>query len=186
MTTSEVDVTDINLSDDDDKIRVYGSTSSENPFKFKRKSGSNVVNVEDSQSSTDILYDDDAQTQSLISSSGSKSSRKSAVSNLSVSRTDENVSVISSRSWNYRWWQHPKVRENCRVVIGAFVLTLIGLLLVITGVAIMISPFRGWHSLVFFIGGSLFLIPGLYHVAYIYMAATGRNGYSFHNISVFS
>ncbi|CAG2213357.1 transmembrane protein 134-like isoform X3 [Mytilus edulis] len=158
MTTSEVDVTDINLSDDEDKIRVYGSTSSENPFKFKRKSGSNVVNVEDSQSSTDILYDDDAQTQSLISSSGSKS----------------------------RWWQHPKVRENCRVVIGAFVLTLIGLLLVITGVAIMISPFRGWHSLVFFIGGSLFLIPGLYHVAYIYMAATGRNGYSFHNISVFS
>ncbi|VDI27891.1 Hypothetical predicted protein [Mytilus galloprovincialis] len=126
MTTSEVDVTDINLSDDEDKIRVYGSTSSENPFKFKRKSGSNVVNVEDSQSSTDILYDDDAQTQSLISSSGSKS-RKSAVSNLSVSRTDENVSVISSRSWNYRWWQHPKVRENCRVVIGAFVLTLIGL-----------------------------------------------------------
>lgn len=55
MTTSEVDVTDINLSDDEDKIRVYGSTSSENPFKFKRKSGSNVVNVEDSQSSTDIL-----------------------------------------------------------------------------------------------------------------------------------
>ncbi|XP_071179615.1 transmembrane protein 134-like isoform X2 [Mytilus edulis] len=165
MTTSEVDVTDINLSDDEDKIRVYGSTSSENPFKFKRKSGSNVVNVEDSQSSTDILYDDDAQTQSLISSSGSKSRK-----------------VVKS-IW---WWQHPKVRENCRVVIGAFVLTLIGLLLVITGVAIMISPFRGWHSLVFFIGGSLFLIPGLYHVAYIYMAATGRNGYSFHNISVFS
>ncbi|XP_052073219.1 transmembrane protein 134-like isoform X1 [Mytilus californianus] len=186
MTTSEVDVNEINLSDDEDKIRVYGSTSSENPFKFKRKYGSNVVNVEDSQSSTDIQYDEDAQTQSLISSSGSKSSRKSAVSNLSVSRTDENVSVISSRSWHYRWWQHPKVRDNCRVVIGAFVLTLIGLLLVITGVAIMISPFRGWHSLVFFIGGSLFLIPGLYHVTYIYLAATGRNGYSFHNISVFS
>ncbi|VDI27890.1 Hypothetical predicted protein [Mytilus galloprovincialis] len=106
MTTSEVDVTDINLSDDEDKIRVYGSTSSENPFKFKRKSGSNVVNVEDSQSSTDILYDDDAQTQSLISSSGSKSRK-----------------VVKS-IW---WWQHPKVRENCRVVIGAFVLTLIGL-----------------------------------------------------------
>ena len=49
MTTIEV-VEDIDISDEDDKIRVYGSTSSENPFKSKKK----INKVDESESQTDI------------------------------------------------------------------------------------------------------------------------------------
>lgn len=178
---------EILASDEDEKIRVYGSTTAEKQFRSKTKR----KNTDESPiiSSTDIQFEDDGQTESLISSSGSASykPRKSyAGSNLSLDRNEDTVSVITSRSMHFSWWNHPKVRDNCRVVIGAFVLTVIGFVLILAGIAIMISSFRGWHSLIFFIGGSLFLIPGLYHVVVIYLAATGRGGYTFHNISAFS
>lgn len=188
MTSSGANIEDARTSDDDDKIRVYGSTSLDKPFKAKQKFERSTD--AETISPSDVQFEDDG-TESLISSSGSasrkSSSRKSnAGSNPSINRSDDTVSVVSSRSFYHSWWKHPKVRDNCRVVIGAFVLTVIGFVLILVGIGIMVSPFRGYHSLIFFIGGALMVIPGLYHVIIIYLAATGRAGYTFHNISVFS
>jgi len=46
----------------------------------------------------------------------------------------------------YRWIQHPKIRENWKVVLGAVMLTLIGSVLFFVGIGIVASPGRGRHG----------------------------------------
>lgn len=56
----------------------------------------------------------------------------------------------------------------------------------LVGVGIVVSPSRGMHCLVFFIGGLLCLIPGAYHLVYIYLAVNGFEGYSLYDLPVFN
>lgn len=84
------------------------------------------------------------------------------------------------------WWRHPKIKENYKTVCGAILLTVVGAALFLVGIGIVASPDRGLHCLVFFIGGVLCLIPGVYHVVYIILAINGVGGYNLYNLPVFN
>lgn len=95
--------------------------------------------------------------------------------------------VVSSKSSKEpRWWRHPKIKENYKTVCGAILLTVVGAALFLVGIGIVASPDRGLHCLVFFIGGVLCLIPGVYHVVYIILAINGVGGYNLYNLPVFN
>jgi len=84
------------------------------------------------------------------------------------------------------WWKHPRVKENWKVVAAAFALVIIGLGLLITGVAVLLIPLGGVQGLVFLITGAICFIPGAYHVVYIYLAVKGKKGYDFYHLPLFN
>ncbi|XP_033747328.1 transmembrane protein 134-like [Pecten maximus] len=179
MSTGAFSIDDAFDSEDDDKIRLYGSTKETAPLRTGPK--------------IRPPNDDDEHSKKSSSSKESKT-RVAGNAKLTTTRSTHSLSStwsddtrVSTRSFSdgSRWWRHPKIRDNCKVVAGSIALTVIGLALVVTGVAITISEQRGWHSLVFFIGGFLCLIPGVYHVVYIYLAVTQRAGYNLYNLPVF-
>ncbi|XP_052798944.1 transmembrane protein 134-like [Mya arenaria] len=162
------------ISDDEDKVIVYGSTklTAQSPAKNRQN---NVYAVGE--------YPDDrkegSKPTSLLLPSPTNSRKSSTLSE------DTHVTTRSFAE-NAGWIQHPKIRENWKVVLGAVMLTVIGSILFFVGIGIVVSPGRGFHCLVFFIGGLLCLIPGAYHLVYIYLAVTGCEGYSLYDLPVFN
>ncbi|KAJ8312891.1 hypothetical protein KUTeg_010264 [Tegillarca granosa] len=208
MTSGTFSIDDAFNSDEDDKIRLYGATRDTAPFK-----GAKVREAKVSTSSEiplqeysvyEITFIDPYLSiflYELINHISKYLNMFTSVLNFdatnlmmdidlfftSFQHDDQSDTLLSNPDANAktRWWKHPRIKENCRVVIGAFALTLIGLALLITGIVIICTPQRGWHSLVFFIGGALCFIPGAYHVGYIYLAIKGHAGYNLYNLPVF-
>ncbi|KAM5247730.1 transmembrane protein 134 isoform 3-T3 [Ctenodactylus gundi] len=83
-----------------------------------------------------------------------------------------NVSSSTQRSYNAccSWTQHPLIQKNHRVVLASFLLLLLGL---------------GVSSAIFFVPGFLLLIPGVYHVIFIYFAVKGHRGFQFFYLPYF-
>lgn len=81
---------------------------------------------------------------------------------------------------------HPKVRENWRMVLAAVTLLIIGIGLLATGAMALADPDAGLQGAVFLLAGLICFVPGAYHVVFIYMAARGRRGYSFHQLPLFT
>lgn len=88
--------------------------------------------------------------------------------------------------WGSSCFNHPKVRENWRMVLAAATLLIIGIGLLATAIATFIAPQSGLQGTVFLLAGLICFIPGAYHVVYIYLAAKGRRGYHFHNLPLFT
>ncbi|KAB0791484.1 hypothetical protein PPYR_03294 [Photinus pyralis] len=87
---------------------------------------------------------------------------------------------------NTSCFQHPKIRENWRMVLAATTLLFIGIGLLTTGTLALAEPQAGLQGAVFLLAGFICFIPGAYHVVYIYLAAKGRRGYHFHNLPLFT
>ncbi|XP_072495406.1 transmembrane protein 134 isoform X11 [Notamacropus eugenii] len=68
------------------------------------------------------------------------------------------------------WTQHPLIKKNRRVVLASFLLLLLGLSV---------------SSAIFFVPGFLLLIPGVYHVIFIYFAVRGHQGFQFFYLPYF-
>lgn len=96
----------------------------------------------------------------------------------------DTVSVIS-KTFGRHWWTHPKVKENKKTVLACLLLLIAGIALGVTGLAIELSKTTAVKSFIFFIASAICLIPGAYHVIYIYCAVKGRYGFSFQHIPVF-
>ncbi|KAK3585335.1 hypothetical protein CHS0354_004601 [Potamilus streckersoni] len=162
-------------SDDEDRVRLYGSTNVVKAFKGPKVRENDEEEDEDVELAKPNL---NGRPTSLL---------LPATSSRSLNRVNSGDTYVSSKSVSNStsWLKHPKIRENWRVVCGAFALTIIGSALFLTGVGIVISPQRGMHSLVFFIGGLLCLIPGAYHLVYIFLAVKRFDGYSLYNLPVF-
>lgn len=62
------------------------------------------------------------------------------------------------------------IQKNRRVVLASFLLLLLGL---------------GVSSAIFFVPGILLLVPGVYHVIFIYCAVKGRRGFQFFYLPYF-
>ncbi|KAM8878658.1 transmembrane protein 134 [Spinachia spinachia] len=75
------------------------------------------------------------------------------------------------------WVSHPMVKKNRRVVLASFLLLIIGVALIFTGVVIQLNSNAGVSSAIFFVPGFLLFIPGVYHVIYISCAVRGRRGF---------
>lgn len=164
---------ELHASGDEEKVHVYGSTRLTSPKRPKSRQ----------KEQDDKFGQDRAETTSATSHLFSSS----VTSSKTRSHSDD-AYVVSTSSFrdSSSWLSHPKIRENYKVVIGAILLTIIGSVMFLVGVGIVISPNRGFHCLVFFIGGLLCLIPGAYHVVYIYLALKGYEGYSLYDLPVFN
>ena len=59
--------------------------------------------------------------------------------------------------------------------------------LIVTGiVAYALPSLKGIQGFVFFIAGIICMIPGAYHLVYIYLAVKGKRGFDFHHLPLFS
>lgn len=83
-------------------------------------------------------------------------------------------------------WRHPKVRENWRTVLAAFVLLIIGTALVVMGIYAIANPVNTSQGIVFLVAGFICFIPGAYHVVYICLAARGYRGFDFYHLPLFT
>ncbi|XP_006013321.1 transmembrane protein 134 isoform X2 [Latimeria chalumnae] len=83
------------------------------------------------------------------------------------------------------WTRHPLIQKNRKVVLASFLLLTVGLVLVFTGMALQVNPTAGLSSAIFFVPGFLLLIPGVYHVTFIYCAVRGKKGFRFFYLPYF-
>lgn len=122
---------------------------------------------------TQNLENDEDGAQASPEPDGGVSTRDSG--HMSVRSSQWSFSTISSstqRSYNAccSWTQHPLIQKNRRVVLASFLLLLLGL---------------GVSSAIFFVPGILLLVPGVYHVIFIYCAVKGRRGFQFFYLPYF-
>ncbi|CAJ0568187.1 unnamed protein product, partial [Mesorhabditis spiculigera] len=83
----------------------------------------------------------------------------------------------------------PRLRSNWQVVIGSFILTIMGAALLFYGILVYLeitNDHAGVQIWVLFFAGLLCFIPGFYHVFYITCTICGRPGYSFDKLPTFS
>lgn len=81
------------------------------------------------------------------------------------------------------WWSHPKIKQNWKVVTGAAVLVFLGAGLILTGIVAYSHPrLEGVQGFIFFIAGLICLLPGAYHLVYVYLAVKGKRGFDFHHL----
>ncbi|XP_077310912.1 transmembrane protein 134 isoform X4 [Lithobates pipiens] len=85
----------------------------------------------------------------------------------------------------FSWTRHPLVQKNKKVVVSSFLLLLLGLVFVFVGIGLQVSPSPAVSSAIFFVPGFLLLIPGVYHVIFIYCAVRGRHGFQFFYLPYF-
>ncbi|XP_012876666.1 PREDICTED: transmembrane protein 134 isoform X4 [Dipodomys ordii] len=57
--------------------------------------------------------------------------------------------------------------------------------LILVGVGLEVAPSPGVSSAIFFVPGFLLLVPGVYHVIFIYCAVQGRRGFHFFYLPYF-
>nr|XP_033776733.1 transmembrane protein 134 [Geotrypetes seraphini] len=85
----------------------------------------------------------------------------------------------------FSWTRHPLIQKNWKVVVASFILLLLGIILVLVGVGLLVNPSQGVSSAICFVPGFLLLIPGVYHVIFIYCAVKGRKGFQFFYLPYF-
>ncbi|XP_056408612.1 transmembrane protein 134 [Hyla sarda] len=98
--------------------------------------------------------------------------------------TISNSTQLSSQGF-FSWTRHPLVQKNKKVVLSSFLLLFLGLVFVFVGVGLQVSPSPAVSSAIFFVPGLLLLIPGVYHVIFIYCAVKGRHGFQFFYLPYF-
>ncbi|XP_063291053.1 transmembrane protein 134 isoform X1 [Pelobates fuscus] len=98
--------------------------------------------------------------------------------------TISNSTQLSSRNC-FSWTRHPLIQKNKKVVTSSFLLLLLGLVFLFIGVGLQVSPSPAVSSAIFFVPGLLLLIPGVYHVIFIYCAVRGRYGFQFFYLPYF-
>ncbi|XP_074128704.1 transmembrane protein 134 isoform X6 [Sminthopsis crassicaudata] len=123
-----------------------------------------------------------------------------ARSSLVSSTRDSGPSSTRSSQWSFStisngtqrsyraccsWTQHPLIQKNRRVVLASFLLLLLGLILILTGIGLQVNPSPGVSSAIFLVPGFLLLIPGVYHVIFIYFAVKGHRGFQFFYLPYF-
>nr|XP_055171097.1 transmembrane protein 134 isoform X4 [Nyctereutes procyonoides] len=97
------------------------------------------------------------------------------------------ISNSTQRSYHAccSWTQHPLIQKNRRVVLASFLLLLLGLVLILIAVGLEVAPSSGVSSAIFFVPGFLLLVPGVYHVIFMYCAVKGHRGFQFFYLPYF-
>ncbi|XP_023566557.1 transmembrane protein 134 isoform X5 [Octodon degus] len=135
------------------------------------------------------LQNDEDVAQPSPEPDGGVSTRDSARTSIRSSQWSfSTISGTTQRSYNAccSWTQHPLIQKNCRVVLASFLLLLLGLVLILVGVGLEVAPSpAGVSSAIFFVPGFLLLIPGVYHVIFIYCAVKGHRGFQFFYLPYF-
>ncbi|XP_071447977.1 transmembrane protein 134 [Hetaerina americana] len=166
--------------ENDDAIRVYGSTTERSPLKPKNR---HVI----PEDSIVVRIEDPNKCSRTVTSTATKMKLpEDTASRDSDSLIQDGSYYTGMFDPSKSCWHHPKIRENWKMVLAAFVLLIIGIGLLVTGVVVVCLPLTGIQGFVFFIAGFICFIPGAYHVVYIYLAVKGRRGYDFYHLPLFN
>uniref|UniRef100_A0A8C2RN70 Transmembrane protein 134 n=1 Tax=Capra hircus TaxID=9925 RepID=A0A8C2RN70_CAPHI len=98
------------------------------------------------------------------------------------------ISSSTQRSYNAccSWTQHPLIQKNHRVVLASFLLLLLGLVLILTGVGLEVAPSPGCGRAGQWAGPATDRPrPAVYHVIFIYCAVKGHRGFQFFYLPYF-
>ncbi|XP_068749993.1 uncharacterized protein [Montipora capricornis] len=84
------------------------------------------------------------------------------------------------------WLRHPRIRENWKTVTAAFLLFVSGIAFLLAGIILAAIDEDGqMKSIIFFVCAVICILPGGYHIIYIYRATKGQRGYNFESIPSF-
>ncbi|XP_046682130.1 uncharacterized protein LOC124368795 [Homalodisca vitripennis] len=161
--------------ENDEAIKIYGSTTERSPLKPKNRSIASDESI--------IVQIDDANHRSH--------STRLTFADDTLSRDSD--SLIHDGGYHTGFfdpsqacWHHPKIRENWKMVLAAVNLLIVGIGLLLTSIVVIFIPDTGLQGFVFFVAGSICFIPGAYHVVYIYLAVKGKRGYDFYHLPLFN
>ncbi|XP_027974082.1 transmembrane protein 134 isoform X1 [Eumetopias jubatus] len=181
------------------------------PLHFERRARFEVAD-EDKQSRLRYqnLENDEDGAQASPEPDGGVSTRDSSRTSIRSSQWSfSTISNSTQRSYHAccSWTQHPLIQKNRRVVLASFLLLLLGLgeetealggpgpvswahsqditLLILIAVGLEVAPSPGVSSAIFFVPGFLLLVPGVYHVIFIYCAVKGHRGFQFFYLPYF-
>ncbi|CAL1527904.1 unnamed protein product [Lymnaea stagnalis] len=172
----------------DDYYRAYGSTGANSSPNTKIRDSEEIdIQLHDFKGAhlkEPLIAEHMSPT--VVSVDKKTATRPTSLHSLLSAHSSEHQSGYSDTSFNQHesWIKHPKVRENWKTVGASAFLTLLGLVLILTGIGLALTPAIGYHCLIFGVIGLLCVIPGGYHFVYIYCAALGRPGYEFENLPV--
>ncbi|XP_043826103.1 transmembrane protein 134 isoform X2 [Dromiciops gliroides] len=157
---------------------------------FERKSRGDVEEEGEKQSRLKYqnLENDEDAVRSPSDPDGAMKLRDAGRSSTRSSQWSfSTISNSTQRSYHAccSWTKHPLIQKNRRVVLASFLLLLLGLTLILTGVGLQAKPSPGVSSAIFFVPGFLLLIPGVYHVIFIYFAVKGHRGFQFFYLPYF-
>ncbi|XP_076042738.1 transmembrane protein 134 [Oratosquilla oratoria] len=170
--------------DVEDTIRIYGATNERSPLKPKPNQTSvddMKVHVEDPAANASILTVNDRRLKTMLTVPD-----VDAISRDSDSLIPGDGSYLGGSEGQHWWFMHPKVREKWRIVAGAFILLIMGIVLITTGIVVEVVPVPSLSGFVFLLAGLICFIPGAYHVVYIMLAVRGQQGYDFYNLPLFN
>nr|XP_035923455.1 transmembrane protein 134 isoform X1 [Halichoerus grypus] len=182
------------------------------PLHFERRARFEVAD-EDKQSRLRYqnLENDEDGAQASPEPDGGVSTRDSSRTSIRSSQWSfSTISNSTQRSYHAccSWTQHPLIQKNRRVVLASFLLLLLGLgprpapsacplrppspsrlhlcaVLILIAVGLEVAPSPGVSSAIFFVPGFLLLVPGVYHVIFIYCAVKGHRGFQFFYLPYF-
>ncbi|XP_004618532.1 transmembrane protein 134 isoform X2 [Sorex araneus] len=144
----------------------------------EKQSGLRYQNLENDEDGAQASPEPDAGASTRDSDPASVRGSQWSFSTLSTS-TQRSYRACCS------WVQHPLVQKNHRVVLASFLLLLLGLVLILIGVGLEVAPNPGVSSAIFFVPGFLLLVPGVYHVIFIYCGVRGHRGFQFFYLPYF-
>ena len=100
--------------------------------------------------------------------------------------SQSNSAYADSQVYEGKWWNHRKVQDNLKFVFTFIFLIILGMILLITGLALVGSgkPFAGHFILI--VMGLLFTIPACYYLFALYATVKGINGFRFYNLPLFN
>ncbi|XP_065792654.1 transmembrane protein 134 isoform X1 [Muntiacus reevesi] len=185
------------------------------PLHFERRARFEVADEDkQSRLRYQNLENDEDGAQASPEPDGGVSTRDSGRTSIRSSQWSfSSISSSTQRSYNAccSWTQHPLIQKNHRVVLASFLLLLLGLgatprsrqksllsptlprtcsentelVLILTGVGLEVAPSPDVSSAIFFVPGFLLLVPGVYHVIFIYCAVKGHRGFQFFYLPYF-
>ena len=100
--------------------------------------------------------------------------------------SQSNSAYADSQVYEGKWWNHRKVQDNLKFVFTFVFLIVLGMILLITGLALIGSgkPFAGHFILI--VMGLLFVIPACYYLFALYATVKGISGFRFYNLPLFN
>lgn len=111
--------------------------------------------------------------------------RKTASVGASSLEFDSQEDVSNFKKETLFWLRHPRIKENWKTVTAAFLLFVAGIAFLLAGIILAVTREDGIKSVIFFVCAAICILPGGYHIIYIYRATKGQRGYNFESIPSF-
>lgn len=111
--------------------------------------------------------------------------RKTASVGASSLEFDSQQDVSNFKKETLFWLRHPRIKENWKTVTAAFLLFVAGIAFLLAGIILAVTREDGMKSVIFFVCAAICILPGGYHIIYIYRATKGQRGYNFESIPSF-